>query len=456
VTAPGDGEVETASEMARSLRGGGVSSVELTERALSRAGAWQPVVNAFTQIWADEALAEARWIDAARAGGQDVSPWAGVPLVVKDLYDVAGHETSSCSKAFAGNVAARDAPVIERLRRAGLILVGKTNQQELAAGGTNLESSYGPTRNPWDLRRMTGGSSGGSAAAVAAGVLPWSLGSDTGGSIRIPSALCGTFGLKPTTGRLPIEGLMPLAPSMDCPGPIAGTAEDLSELHHLMAGGTPAGPGRPQSVAVLDGFFADHIAPEVSDVVEDVAATLRRAGIEVVRRDGRGIEGARRVWRAICYPEFAEAYEHIRDRRHLIDEKVRGWMERGDRYTPQERAEAARRRREIGRWYAERLDGVSALLIPTTPYAAPRLDQRTMDLPGGTFDIDDVGPGYITSSVNLAGLPALNLPAGRSPDGLPIGVSLIGRDDAEPVLLRLAVTWEEATGYRPASPLLPG
>src|SRR5205823_1854876 len=172
-----------------------------------------------SQVWASEAMDHAAR-QAPSAGGLE-----GVPIAVKDLYDVAGFETTGCSRIYAGRVAERDAPTIRRVRGAGLIMVGKTNQHELAFGGTNLYSACGRTGNPWDPRRMTGGSSGGSAAAVAAGVVPWALGSDTGGSIRIPASMCGIFGLKPTAGRLSIEGVLPLAPSLDCPGPMAGTVQ---------------------------------------------------------------------------------------------------------------------------------------------------------------------------------------------------------------------------------------
>src|SRR5439155_9694203 len=161
-----------------------------------------------------------------------------------------------CCAAFRRNVARQDAPIIANLRER-FVFIGKTNQHELAAGGTNLVSACGRTVNPWDPARMTGGSSGGSAAAVAAGIVPFALGSDTGGSIRIPAALCGTFGLKPTTGRLPLEGVMPLAPSMDCPGPIAATAEDLSLLFRAMAGSADVAvpdARQPRRIAMLDDF----------------------------------------------------------------------------------------------------------------------------------------------------------------------------------------------------------
>jgi aspartyl-tRNA(Asn)/glutamyl-tRNA(Gln) amidotransferase subunit A len=441
-----DGELETAAQMWVALSKREVTAGQLAGRALTRAERWQPNINAFSQVW-PEAL-------EPPPGGPTV------PIAIKDLFDVVGHETTGCCAAYRGNVAQRDAPIIANLRERYLF-IGKTNQHELAAGGTNLVSACGRTRNPWDPERMTGGSSGGSAAAVAAGIVPFALGSDTGGSIRIPAALCGTFGLKPTTGRLSLEGVMPLAPSMDCPGPIAGTAEDLGLLFRAMAGPADvAGPDAPapRRIGILQDFFAEVVHPEVQAAVHAAAATFEAAGMKVESIDGRGIGDTRSTWIDVCCPEFAESHPLLQDpeRRKLVSAQPRDWLERGERLSTEQRAEAARRREEIGGWYRRRLSGVDALLVPTTPYPAPRADQAVVDLGGGrSVEVDRVGPGFITSSVNLAGLPALSIPAGRSSDGLPIGVSLLGPDRADETLLLLAGLWEEASGYRPARATVP-
>ena len=451
-----DGELETAGEMAAAITAGEVSSVELVERSLRRAHAWQPVTNAFSQFWDDEATARGRASQRNYGGG----PAAGVPLAVKDLFDVADHETTGCSRAYAGNVADGDAAVIARLRAAGTIFIGKTNQHELAAGGSNAVSACGPTANPWDATRITGGSSGGSGAAVAAGVVPWALGSDTGGSIRIPSSMCGTFGLKPTTGQLSLDGVLPLAPSLDCPGPIAATAADLRLLYEIMAGRDTTGSAADAdledvAIGVPDGFFAHRIHGNALQVVDEVARTFERAGARVDAVDGTGIEDSRRVWSRICYPEFAAAHPDLRDRLDLLAPQVRGWIEEGLALPSAERENAARRRQEIRRWFAERLQTFDALLIPTTPYPAPPSDAVSVDLGNGeTVQIASVGPGWLTCSVNVAGFPAVNLPAGKSPEGLPIGVSLVGIPDDEPRLLRLAARWEAAAGYTSPRPAL--
>jgi aspartyl-tRNA(Asn)/glutamyl-tRNA(Gln) amidotransferase subunit A len=311
---------------------------------------------------------------------------------------------------------------------------------------------------------MTGGSSGGSAAAVAAGIVPWSLGSDTGGSIRIPASMCGIYGLKPTTEQLPTEGMMPLAWSMDCPGPFATTVSDLWMLYRVIAAGDAMEPlpleERSQAfrIAMPGGFFADLVHDETKAVVQRVGEQLQAAGAVVEPVDGRGIEDARRTWMRVCSFEFAAGLPNWRSRRNRIAPSVLEWLEMGDDSDPGRRGRfeefrmAETRRGEIRAWFESRLEGFDALLVPTTAYPAPRADQETVDLgAAGTVRIDEVGPGYMTCSVNLAGLPAMNIPAGWSSDGMPIGVSLIGprddegRPDATPLRARHnALGWSHA------------
>jgi Asp-tRNA(Asn)/Glu-tRNA(Gln) amidotransferase A subunit family amidase len=463
-----DGELEAAADMAKALRAGDVNSAELVERALQRAEAWEPSINAFSQeLWSDQAMDDARRID--RTAPSERPRFAGVPVVVKDLFDVAGMETSGCCAAYRGTVAERDCPVIERIRGAALVMIGKANQHELAAGGTNLVSACGRAGNPWDSDRMTGGSSGGSAAAVAAGVVPWALGSDTGGSIRIPGSMCGVWGLKPTTGTLPLEGVMPLSPSMDVPGPIAGTLDDLFALYEVMAA-IPSGAERPSGskdgtsgvglrVVMPDGFFHDRVHDQVLGAVAAGGDAFQAAGVAVEPGDGTGLTNVRFTWMAVCCPEFADAHPLLKDpeKRKLVAPPVVAWLDLGESQSEQGRAQARQERERIARWFGEALDGRDALLIPTTPYPAPRADQSHVELgAAGTVEVDHVGPGWITCSVNLAGLPAINLPAGRSTDGMPIGVSLVGRAGEEHTLVRLAAAWAASAGYERAQPSLPG
>jgi aspartyl-tRNA(Asn)/glutamyl-tRNA(Gln) amidotransferase subunit A len=276
------------------------------------------------------------------------------------MGSISAEETTGCCRIYAGRVAADDAPTIARMRGASLVMIGKTNQHELALGGSNLFSACGRTGNPWDPARMTGGSSGGSAAAVAAGVVPWALGSDTGGSIRIPSSLCGTFGLKPTTGRLPTGGMLPLAPSLDTPGPVAATGEDLRLLYRILAGGPledagagagargGAGAGAGASprlrLGVVGGYFAENVHPEVAAGVEAVAAALDGTGAVVEPVDGSGLDGSRAVWARVCYPEFVLAHPLLRDRLdEVLDPAIVEAVNLATRLTPAERAAAVER-----------------------------------------------------------------------------------------------------------------
>jgi aspartyl-tRNA(Asn)/glutamyl-tRNA(Gln) amidotransferase subunit A len=455
----------SAAGMAAALAAREVSARELGVHALQEAERWQPVTNAFSQLWAEEALAAADAVD--RAGPDEERPLAGVPVVVKDLFDIAGHETSGCCAAYAGRVAFEDAPTIRRVRDAGLVMIGKANQHELAAGGTNLVSACGATRNPWDPARMTGGSSGGSAAAVGAGVVPWALGSDTGGSIRIPSSFCGTVGLKPTTGALPLDGMLPLAPSLDTPGPIAATVLDAWTLYAVLADQPIRHPTRdwllrrpdkPFRIGVPVPFMLETLHPEAAGAVADLAAVLKSAGMQVKPIDGRGLEDARDLWGLVCFPEFAEAHPELRDpeARALVAPSVAVWLERGEAMTADERHRAALRREEVGRWFHERLAVVDALLVPTTVYPAPRADQTVVELAEEvSVEVDQVGPGFLTCAANLAGVPALTLPVRWTADGLPIGATLVGGDGGEETIARIAMRWEAASGFVPRRPPLP-
>jgi Asp-tRNA(Asn)/Glu-tRNA(Gln) amidotransferase A subunit family amidase len=455
-----DGAPEAAHGMASALDAGDVSSAELVERALERLEAWQPATNAFSQVWSSQAAAWAGEADRSRTGG-----FAGVPIAVKDLYDVEGFETTGCSRIYEGRVAERDAPTIRRVRGAGMVMIGKTNQHELAFGGTNEYSACGRAGNPWDPRRMTGGSSGGSAAAVAAGVVPWALGSDTGGSIRIPASFCGVFGLKVTNGSIPIDGMLPLAPSMDTPGPLAATAADLGALYRVLAG-LPAAPaaavddGRGVRLGVLGGYFATHVHRDAARTVQAVAAAFERAGATVEPVAGDGLLEARGVWRRICSTEFVAAHPAVLERRgELLDPDIADSIDLALGGSPQDLALASERRASIGRVFRALLASgpFDALLVPTTGYAAPPpAALRLPAWPSGAIDLERIKPGWFTSAVNLAGLPAVSLPAGTSEEGLPIGASLIGVDRAEERLVALAALWEAATAYRPARPSLPG
>jgi aspartyl-tRNA(Asn)/glutamyl-tRNA(Gln) amidotransferase subunit A len=423
--------------MAAAVRERHVPPVELVERSLDRLERWQGPTNAFSQTYADAALGAARALERDSPDGAAARLW-GVPYAAKDLFDVEGRPTTGCCRAYKDNVATRDAAVVARMREAGTVLVGKANQHELACGATNLISACGPTANPWDFGRITGGSSGGSAAAVAAGIVPVALGSDTGGSVRIPSSFCGVWGLKPTNGALPLSGVMPLAPSMDCPGPLARTATDLRLAWEALSG-RAAARVMPRRAGVLGGYFADRIQPMVLAAVRAVADALENLGIRVEEVRGRGIDDAPAVWNDEAYAEFAEIHGHLLSRPRLLGEPTCMALEHGLGVPPERRSAARARVAEIGAWFEERLRDLDLLLAPATPFPAPPSTADRVEVRAGeTMGVHGGAVSVLTRPVNLAGLPAVAVPAGFSPEGLPLGVQLIGSRNDEDVLLSTA------------------
>jgi aspartyl-tRNA(Asn)/glutamyl-tRNA(Gln) amidotransferase subunit A len=405
-----------------------VRATRSVDTALERIEAWQEQTNAFAQVFADEARAGA---ELDREG-----PLAGVPIAVKDLFDVRGHPTTGCCAAIPPIAAERDATLVARLRDAGAIVIGKTNQHELAAGVTNLESACGPTRNPRDPTRITGGSSGGSAVAVATGIVPISLVSDTGGSARIPAAFCGTWGLKPTQGRLPTDGMMPLAPEMDCPSLLAGSLKDL-RLGWEVLSGERGSADPPHRVGVpLEGRW-ERCHVDIGAAVGEVSSRFLSAGVRVHDIFGFDLDDVHHVWNRLAWPSFAERYAGLMGNPALGAgaSSLLGWGEAHRKGQAEARGHAGGVR--------VRFDGmfraVDLLLTPTTPYVAPPIDAEEVDLGDGrTIDVHRGGPSWFTTAANVAGLPALSVPFATSSEGLPIGVQLIGRANAEGMLFAAA------------------
>jgi Asp-tRNA(Asn)/Glu-tRNA(Gln) amidotransferase A subunit family amidase len=419
-----------------------VTGPRSVDAALEGIDAWQDRTNAFAQVFADEARA------AADADGR----LAGLPVAVKDLFDVRGHPTTGCCAAIPSEPAERDAALVTRLRNEGAIVIGKTNQHELAAGVTNLESTCGPTRNPWDLQRITGGSSGGSAVAVATGIVPISLVSDTGGSARIPAAFCGTWGLKPTQGRLSIEGMMSLAPEMDCPGLLAGSLDDLRLAWEVVADG-PNDRTAPSVVGLLRGGRWERCALEIKAAVGRAAERFRDTGVELRDVDGSALDDVHRVWNRLAWPPFAERYVGLTGNPSL-GAGAASLLEWGSTHRD-ELPDARARGERIRGWFADAFDRVDLFLAATTPYVAPPIDAGEVDLGDGTaIDVHRGGPSWLTTAANVAGLPALNVPFSMSSGGLPIGVQLIGRANAEDALLAAAELIRPSDGElpRPAVP----
>lgn len=441
--------------LAAAVRAGRVSAREITEAALDRIATRGAAVNAFTTVLASGARADAQRVDAALAAGRDPGPLAGVPIAVKDLFDVAGVTTLAGSKINAGRpVATRDAAAVAALRRAGAVLVGALNMDEYAYGFTTENSHYGPTRNPHDPTRVAGGSSGGSAAAVGAGLVPLTLGSDTNGSVRVPAALCGAFGLKPTYGRVSRAGSTLFASSFDHVGAIGRSVRDLAIAYDLIQGPDPEDPAcstRPAEpclpalgegitglrIAALDGHFARGGEPEVFEAVARVAGALgasRRVSIPEAHR-------ARAAAMVITASEGANA--HLADLKtrardfdpHTRDRFLAGALIPASVYVQAQRFRA---------WYrarvAELFREVDVLLAPTTPCPAPRIGQDRMVLDGVEVPTRP-NLGVYTQPLSFIGLPVLSVPVAR-PGALPLGVQIIAAPFREAHVLRVGAVLE--------------
>ena len=455
-----DGSLEDA---VAALRTRSVSSLELTEAGLDRIASRDPRLNAFITVTADAAR------DRARA--EPPAPLRGAPLALKDLFDVAGIPTTGGSKLFAANIPAADSAVAARLDAAGAVELGKTNLHEWAFGVTTDNPHFGPTRNPWAPDRIPGGSSGGNAAAIAAGMCFGAIGSDTGGSIRIPAALCGIVGLKPTYGRVSLRGAIPLAWSLDHAGPMTRTVRDAAVLLQAIAGYDPRDPAsadvpvddylaeidsgaRGLRVGVVGGrFFARLAAAE--QPAPDVAAAFR-AALDVLAREGAVLETLElprtdelRETQAVIIGTEAAAYhrERIAAHRAEFGPDVAKRIELGLRRTGTEYALARRTRDELRREYGAALAAYDAIALPTTPITAPLREGQDAVSAAATLTA-------YTSAFNLTGLPAISIPCGFAGDGLPIGLQLVARPWAEARLVRVARAYERATSWherRPAS-----
>ena len=450
-------------EAAAGVRSGRLSATDLVRSCLHQIELWEPHIAALPFVMAGTALAEAAACDAEAAAGQWRGPLHGVPIVVKDLIDVAGAPTEAGSRQLRGNVAAEDATVIGRLQAAGAIILAKSNTHEFAYGALTP-----PTRNPWDTSRMPGGSSGGSGAAVAAGEAFAALGTDSAGSVREPSALCGLVGLKPTYGNVSCRGVVPLAWSLDTVGPMTRTVEDAAALIEVMAGPDPADPAthsaclrppsRPQlrRVALL-GELMTPMQPEVGAVLGSVLDRLSDAGAEI---DEVEVVDPEEVIATIFVILAAEASAY--HRRWLQEnpggygDDVLAYLELGMRLAAVDYVDAQRLRAV----YRDRLDDVlraaDLVVAPAQHVTAPLPGKEELVFADGAVLPRDLTLIRPLSLCSLTGHPAASIPVGWSPGGLPVGIQVIGRPRAEPDVLDLGARVQELAGWKPRRPEPPG
>ncbi len=442
---------DTILSIAARIAEGTVSSVALTEAALSLIAERNPVLNAFITVTADLALEQARKADREIRARGPRGPLHGIPISLKDLIDVAGVATTAASRVLKDNVAHRDAVVVSRLREAGAVFLGKTNLHEFAFGTTSEDSAYGPVRNPHDLARSPGGSSGGSAAAVADGLGYASIGTDTGGSVRIPAAACGCVGLKPTFGELSCEGVVPLSWSLDHVGPLTRSVGDAWLLYDVMRGaprfvppGRRALPARPPRLGVLGGYFTELLEPAVRTSFESAMRRLAEAGAEIDGREVKGAAGTPATYIHIQLPE-ATAYHAATLEREpgSYTPAVRSRLEMGRDVSAVDYVTARRDALALRDAVDAALHGCEALALPTLPILAPPIGSGGMPLEGEPVPVRALML-RLTQLFDVTGHPAISLPCGRTSLGLPVGLQLVGRRDGTPALLGVAWWCERA------------
>jgi aspartyl-tRNA(Asn)/glutamyl-tRNA(Gln) amidotransferase subunit A len=453
-----------ASEIAAAVADGRTSASAVVRAALARIVADDPVLNAFTAVLEDRALAKARAIDAARLAGRPLGALAGVPFAVKNLFDVAGLPTLAGSKINCERApATRDATLIARLEANGAVLVGALNMGEYAYDFTGENVHYGPSRNPHDVARMTGGSSGGSGGAVAGGLVPLALGSDTNGSIRVPASLCGVFGLKPTYGRLSRAHTFPFVASLDHLGPLARSTRDLALAYDAMQGpdgDDPVCAPRPVEpvaaeiargseglrIAIAGGYFRAGAFPEAQTALARVAAALGVTS-EIELPEAKRARAAAYV---ITAAEGGALHlARLRKRAHDFDPAVRDRLIAGAMIP----APLVTKAQKFRRWYREQVielfAGVDAVLAPATPCTAPRIGQQTFVLDGVELPVR-ANLGLYTQPISFIGLPVVAVPVPLEP--LPIGVQIIAAPWREDVALRVAYALEQSGAVAASRP----
>jgi aspartyl-tRNA(Asn)/glutamyl-tRNA(Gln) amidotransferase subunit A len=456
-------------EASEELRSGLITPTELLAETLERIDQLDSKIHAFITVMRDQAFEEAEKAENEQRTGLFRGPLHGIPIGVKDLIAVKNVRLTAGSKVLADHVSQEDATVVEQLRRAGAVIIGKTNTHEFAYG-----TYTPPTRNPWDLTRIPGGSSGGSAAAVAAGMCPGAIGSDTGGSIRIPSACCGITGLKPTYGRVSTYGVIPLSWSLDHVGPMGRSAEDCAILFDAMAKYDPRDPNsvsRPPDkssatlisgpegrgplslqgikLGVLSESFVAPLDPEVRAAWHATLLVLQEEGAEVSDIELR--RPAMEVYRTIQMPEASLAHmekDWLTNGLEAYGERTRSRLLQGQTLTAVDYLRAQQQRRTFSSNLRSAMQRVNALVLPTLPISAIPVEQADQDIQiDGITENATTALLRLTMPFNLAGLPAVSLPCGFTTGGLPIGLQLVGKPFEESMILRIAHAYQQLTDW---------
>jgi aspartyl-tRNA(Asn)/glutamyl-tRNA(Gln) amidotransferase subunit A len=445
--------------LAAQLRSRALSPVDLAKRCLERVDALDGTLRAFIGVDAESTLEAARLAEREIAAGGWRGPLHGIPYGVKDLCDVQGMTTTGGSRVLSRSLATEDSAVVARMRAAGAVLVGKTNLHELAFGPLGTNAHFGDTRNPWDPARHSGGSSSGSAAAVAAQMCAFAIGSDTTGSIRIPASFCGVVGLKPTYGSVDGEGSLPLAWSLDHFGPIAGSVDDAALVFHQLTG-VPVPAGRAQATSPLHiGILLDFVedsAPDVARCFDEAVATLAKLGCATIDARLRHAALIGPAAAAIVHAEALAAHgPRVAGRTAELGADVRERFELAALVSGVEYVNAQRARRLLMEDLDAALARCDVLACPTEPIGAPRLDQPSVPGPRGPEPKAAVVTRF-TRLFNLTGHPAITLPCGLDDAGMPVGLQIVARHHDEATLFHVAAQFERASDWHARVPALLG
>ena len=459
------------SQLAAQIHKGKISPVELIEMTLQAIDQCEPQLNAFITVFHEGSLKKARQAEAEMRKGKDLGPLHGIPIALKDIIYVEGTRSTAGSNFFSEESPQFDAALVSKLKGAGAIIIGKTNLHEFAFGVTTENPHFGATANPWDTSRVPGGSSGGSASAVVAGCCAGALGSDTGGSIRIPAAVCGHVGLKPTYGRISVHGVLELAQSLDCVGPMCRYVHDVALMMNTLAGYDPRDvhsedqpvpdytegldqPIRGRKVGVPKQHFFDNLHPEVERTTGDAIKVLEGLGVEIVELDLSSAEMGHEVTLMLLMAEAGHFHQQrLAAHREDYGVDVRELLEDGLALSAADYVKAVRGQEIVRREFTQAFEKVDCIISPTAPIPAPL--RSTHDLSGGS-ESNRIRPRLTrnTRLFNLLGLPSISVPCGfaqiensNSEEGLPVGLQISGPWWSEKALLQVAYAYERATPW---------
>jgi aspartyl-tRNA(Asn)/glutamyl-tRNA(Gln) amidotransferase subunit A len=458
----------TILEAASALRKKEVSSLDLTVESLNRIAQQNPKLNAFLTVLDEQARLRANQADKERSAGIDRGPLHGIPIAVKDVFYMRGIRTTGGSKLFADFVPDFDATVVEKLQAAGAVIVGKTGLHELAFGVTSNNPHFGAVRNPWNLERIPGGSSGGSGSAVGAHLVFMATGNDTGGSVRVPASYCGTVGIKPTFGRISRYGILPLDFSLDHAGILTRTVRDTAVTLNVLAGhdsrdetSSPEAVGDysiPPEVSIRDvrigwpeNLNSEVVEEEVAQAVTRMVQIAERLGARLVPISLPDHDAINAAHRMILHSEVSALMQPHLGQRDKFSSDLLALLQQGCLLSATDYINAQRLRRLMMREWAAACAEVDCVITPTTPIAAPKIGTPTVVVRGEERDLRLTTTNLVRAA-NLLGLPAISIPCGFNQEGLPLGLQITGKPFAEGRILRIAAALEDATDFHRTLP----